>query len=126
MNKAARKGKCSNICRRTFMKMGIMRKHLRPTLIIFMFPLTRLCFTGMGRSEFFLLTSPIGYPLNLIVYSKTCLNRPLKKRQKIVLFFKADYCIMQVKSIAECSQGAFCNTFNLHLVPICLNDISCV
>ena len=23
---------------------------------------------------------------------------------------------MQVKSIAECSQGAFCNTFDLHLI----------
>ena len=30
---------------------------------------------------------------------------------------------MQVKSIAECSQGAFCNTFDLHLVPICLNNL---
>ena len=30
---------------------------------------------------------------------------------------------MQVKSIAECSQGAFCNTFDLHLTLICLNDL---
>ena len=29
---------------------------------------------------------------------------------------------MQVKSIAKCSQGAFYNTFDLHLAPICLND----
>ena len=34
---------------------------------------------------------------------------------------------MQAKSIAECSQGgAFCNTFDLHLVLICLNDLCCV
>ena len=47
------------------------------------------------------------------VYSKTRLMRPLKKRHRI----------MQVKSIAECSQGAFCNIFDLHLAPICLNDL---
>ena len=27
---------------------------------------------------------------------------------------KTDYCIMKVESIAECSHGAFCNTFGLH------------
>ena len=27
---------------------------------------------------------------------------------------KTDYHLMQVKSIAECSLGAFCNTFDLH------------
>ena len=57
-----------------------------PTL--FLFPLTRPCFTGMGRSVDFFLTSQIGYPLNLIVYSKTCLKRPLKKNTKICLFFQ--------------------------------------
>ena len=74
----------------------------------------------------FFLTSQIGYPLNLIVTVKPCLKRPLNKRQKIVCFFKTDYRIIQVKSIAECSQGAFCNTFYLHLAPICLNDLCCV
>ena len=38
----------------------------RPTLKIFLFPLTRPCFTRMGRSVGFFLTSQIGYPLNLI------------------------------------------------------------
>ena len=71
-------------------------------------------------------TSQIGYPLNLIVFSKTRLKRPLNKRQKNVCFIKTDYRIMQVKSIAECSQGAFCNTFDLHLALICLNDLCCV
>ena len=33
-------------------------------------------------------------------YSKTCVKRPLSKRQKMV--FKTDYRIMQVKVIAEC------------------------
>ena len=36
-------------------------------------------------------------------YSKTCLKRPLKKYLK--LGFKTDYCLMQVKRIAECSLG---------------------
>ena len=40
--------------------------------------------------------------------SKTCLKRPLQKKTK--LGFKTDYRLMQVKSIAECSKRAFCNT----------------
>ena len=103
---------------------------LRPTLKIVLFPLTRPCITGMGRSvrKLFFLTSQIGYPLNLIVYSKTCLKRPLNNRQKIVCFIKTDFCIMQVKSIAECSQGALCNTSDLPFCSdlICLNDLCCV
>ena len=76
----------------------------------------------MGQSVgIFFLTSQIGYPLNLIVYSKTGLKT--QQRQKIFCFIKTDYHIMQVKSIAECSQGAFCNTFYLHLALICLNDL---
>ena len=35
-----------------------------------------------------------------------------KEDQK--LGFKIDYHLMQVKSIAECSKRAFCNTFDLH------------
>ena len=50
-------------------------------------------------------------PVN--IYSKTCLKRPLKKKSK-KLVFKADYRLMQVKSNAECSERAFCNTFDLH------------
>ena len=79
---------------------------------------------SVGR--IFFLTSQIGYPFNLIVYSKTCLKRPLTKRHKIDSFFETDYCIMQVKSIVECSQRAFCNTFNLHLAPVYLNDLCSV
>ena len=39
-------------------------------------------------------------------YSKTCVKRPLSKRQKIV--FKTDYRLMQVKSIAD---SAILSTF---------------
>ena len=35
-----------------------------------------------------------------VQYSKTCVKRPLSKRPKIG--FKTNYCLMQVKSIAEC------------------------
>ena len=35
------------------------------------------------------------------------------------LAFKNNYRLMQVKSITECSKGAFCNTFDLHSATIC-------
>ena len=38
-----------------------------------------------------------------ISYSKTCVKRSLSKRPKMVS--KTNYCLMQVKSIAECSKG---------------------
>ena len=103
MNKAAWTGKCSNLYQGTFMKMGMMRKQLRPTLnCIFVSPYpTRL--TGMGQSVGIFLTPQIGYPLNLIVYSKTYLKRPLKKRHKIVLLFKTDYRTMQIKTTSVVS-----------------------
>ena len=41
-----------------------------------------------------------------------------KRRPKMV--FKPDYRLMQIKSIAECSKIAFCNTFHLHCATICL------
>ena len=31
--------------------------------------------------------------------------------------------LMQVESIAECSRGAFCNTFDLHLAITSLEDL---
>ena len=99
---------------------------IRPTLKIFFVSSYLTLFLWVRQSEFFFLTFQIGYSLNLIVHSKTCLKRPLRKKTKIVCFFKTDYRIMQVKSIAECSQGAFCNTLDLHLAPICLNDLCCV
>ena len=51
---------------------------------IFVSPYATL-FYRYGSVRFF-LTSQIGYPLNLIVYSKTCLKRPLKKYKKLFVF----------------------------------------
>ena len=45
-------------------------------------------------------------------YSETCLMWPLKIDKTKVL--KPCGILMQVKSTAECSMGAFCNTFDLH------------
>ena len=54
---------------------------------------------------------------NIKNYSKTCVKRPLSKRPKIG--FKTNYCLMQVKSIAECSKGSilqyFRASFSYHL-----------
>ena len=52
---------------------------------------------------------------------KTCLKRPLKKNTKLI--FNTDYRLMQVESISECSKGAFCNTFHLHLATIFHYDL---
>ena len=56
----------------------------------------------------------INHPITWLLhkYSKTCVNRPLSKRRKMV--FMPDHCFMQVKSIA-----AFCNTFDGHLATNC-------
>ena len=43
---------------------------------------------------------------------KTCLKRPLENRQNKDQ--KANGRLMKVESNAECSLGAFCNTFDLH------------
>ena len=45
-------------------------------------------------------------------YSKICLKMPLKIDKTKVL--KTNGSLMKVESIAECSLGAFCNTFDLH------------
>ena len=45
----------------------------------------------------------------MIIYSKTCLKRPLKKKTK--MGFKTDFCLMQVKSIAECSPWSILQYF---------------
>ena len=45
------------------------------------------------------------------MYSKTCFKRPLINRQNKV---KTNGSLMKVESIAECSLGAFCDTFDLH------------
>ena len=45
-------------------------------------------------------------------YSKTRLKQPLKIDEIKVLTTNGS--LMKVESIAECSLGAFCNTFDLH------------
>ena len=50
--------------------------------------------------------------LCLPMYSKPCLKRPLKIDKTKVL--KTNGSFVKVESIAECSLGAFCNTFDLH------------
>ena len=45
-------------------------------------------------------------------YSKTCFNSYSKIRPKLT--FNLDYRLMQVTRIAECSNRAFCNIFDLH------------
>ena len=59
-------------------------------------------------------------PKSRLWYSKTCLKGPLKKKTKIgfQISFQIGYRIMQVKSIAECSKIAFCNTLDLHLAKL--------
>ena len=47
--------------------------------------------------------------LSLGKYSKTCVKRPLSKDNKLV--FKTNYCLMQVKIIAECSKGSILQYF---------------
>ena len=48
----------------------------------------------------------------LLCTVKPVLNGHSKRTQKLV--FNTYHCLMQVKSIAECSRGEFCNTFDLH------------
>ena len=47
------------------------------------------------------------------LYSKTCLKRPLKDIHNKGCY--DDWALNVGQSIAECSLGAFCNTFDLHL-----------
>ena len=64
-------------------------------------------------------------PFSKRAYKKTFLLKALKgntvkpplssnSKEDQILDFKTDYCLMQVKSTAECSKRAFCNTCNLH------------
>ena len=56
------------------------------------------------------------YPRTVNVYSKTCVKRPLKNRHTNIL--STNGILMKVISVAECSLGAFCNTFDLHYAII--------
>ena len=84
----------------------------RPNLKIFLFPLTRPCFTGMGWSVGILLTSQIEYPLNLIVYSKTCLKKNSKKDDQLSHNAGQKFCRMLPGSILQ----YFPLSFNLQVL----------
>ena len=59
--------------------------------------------------------------LNLSIFAVFLKNRNIisKIRRSKVTDYAA---LMRVENIAECSLGAFCNTFNLHLAIIGLED----
>ena len=62
---------------------------MRPTLKIFLFPLTRPGLTDMGRSVgFFFSTSQIGYPLNIIHTVKPVLRGHSTKDKKLFVLSK--------------------------------------
>ena len=61
------------------------------------------------------------YPVPIVrQYSKNCLKQPLKIDKTKVL--KTNSSLMKVESIAECSLGAFCNTFDLQKAIIALEN----
>ena len=62
--------------------------------------------------------------LIFLYYSKTCLKRSLKTDKTKVL--KTIGSLMKVESIAECSLGVFCNTFDLHKAIIGLETNFCL
>ena len=49
-----------------------------------------------------------------MLYSKTCVKGPLSNRPQIG--FKTNYCIMQFKSIAECSKGSILSIFRVAIL----------
>ena len=63
--------------------------------------------------------------LQPVIYSKTCLKRTLSKRPK--LFFKFNYPLMQVKSIAESSKGSILQYFRPSFsYPLSLRSLFCL
>ena len=73
---------------------------------------------GLKTVEIYGKISKQSHPILTLVSMNTVkpvLSGYSKKEQK--LFFKTDYRLMQVKSIAECSKRASCNTFDLHKLP---------
>ena len=53
------------------------------------------------HSSSFIIYYTSGFQSLACIYSKTCLNQPLSKDQKLA--FKINFCLKQIKSIAECS-----------------------
>ena len=78
-------------------------RHIRPTLKINLFPLTRPCFTGMGRSvkKLFNFFPKFDTHLNLIVNSPTIGNK-IKYRNNLLRIFFQDYTVGQFSKFANC------------------------
>ena len=55
------------------------------------------------------------------IYSKACVKRPLSKRLKLI--FKTNYRLMQVRSIAECSNGSILQYFRPLLSYLSLRSL---
>ena len=70
-------------------------------------------------------TNPRSVRKRHYMYSKTCVKRPLKKARKLIL--KTNCCLMQVRSIAECSKGSilkyFRPSFSYHLSLTSLSSL---
>ena len=98
------------------------RDMTRPNLKIFLFPLTRPCFTGMSRSVgIIFLTSQIGYPLNLYTVKPVVRNHS-KKDDQLPHNAGQKYCRMLPGSILQ----YFPPSFNLQVLmysPIIGNKI---
>ena len=56
------------------------------------------------------------FQTEIVFYSKTCVNDNSQKDRKLV--FKTNYCLMQVKSIAECSEGSILQYFRPSLFKL--------
>ena len=95
-----------------------LRDSLTPPLIfslIYLNTLPKLC-AKKNQRGFVCSVGTKSHPLPLLlpISEKYVYNGHSQKDGKLV--FKTNYCLMQVKSIAECSKGkgAFCSTFDHH------------
>ena len=82
----------------------VMRKQLKILMLVGLqhpvYQLSSFPTTGVNN---------IRYTEINLSYSKTCVKLPLSKRSKLV--FKTNYRLMQVKSIAECSNWSILQYF---------------
>ena len=93
--------------------MGTQKKHLDETVLLSSQNMLKLMIRE--HYHFYVLCRP------MLIYSEPCLKWPLKIDKTKVLMTSGS--LMHVKSIAECSTRAFCNTFDLHKVIISLENI---
>ena len=63
-----------------------------------------------GSKIYMICSTEVFFQFHYLPHNKTCLRRPLRKNTKN-WFFKTHYRLMQVKSIAECSDGSILQYF---------------